>query len=309
MAPPASVATHTKTIGVIHPPQDIRKIVDTTASYVAKNGQDFQINIMRYAQNSKVSFLKASDPYHAYYQQRLFEYRDQASVQPTQDFNTCNATADHNNNAEVKPDPSGQFRSIREPLVPPEAEEYTIGIPAGITYEEMDIIKLTAQFVARNGESFLSELKSREGDNLQFQFMRPTNSMFMFFTKLVAAYSKVLIPPKGLSNKLKNGVDSMTTVLERCLCRLEWENSQEVTKQKVEDEMEQERLQMAMIDWHDFSDVVDIDFVDNEDDKLPPPMTLQEVTRRSKMSTLKEEAIEPRPQLTKQNMQVNKISN
>ncbi|KAK1386850.1 putative splicing factor 3A subunit 1 [Heracleum sosnowskyi] len=50
---------------------------------------------------------------------------------------------------------------------------------------------------------------------------------------------------------------------------------------------------MAMIDWNDFSGVVDIDFADNEDDKLPPPMTLEEVIRRSKMSTLKEDIFEP----------------
>lgn len=90
-------------------------------------------------------------------------------MQPTQDSNTsdsgmiASAMAAHNNNAEAKPDPSEQFRTIRKPLVPPEAEQYTIGLPEGITCEELDIIKLTAQFVARNGKSFLSELESRKG--------------------------------------------------------------------------------------------------------------------------------------------------
>ncbi|KAK1393656.1 putative splicing factor 3A subunit 1 [Heracleum sosnowskyi] len=266
---PASVATHTNTIGIIHPPPDIRNIIDKAASYVAKNGQDFQCQIINgCAQKLKVSFLKASDPYHAYYQHRLFEYQ-------------------------AKPDPSEQFRTIRKPLVPPEAEQYTIRFPEGIMCEELDVIKLTAQFVARNGNSFLSEVANRERNNPQFQFMKPTNSLFMFFTMLTGAYSKVLMPPKGLSNKLKNSVDSMTAILERCHCRLEWESSQEQAKQKAEDEMEQERLQMAMIDWHHFSGVVDIDFADNEDDKLPPPMTLEEVIRRSKMSTLKEDIFEP----------------
>jgi len=35
---PATVATHTRTIGIIHPPPDMRTIVDKTSQFVAKNG-------------------------------------------------------------------------------------------------------------------------------------------------------------------------------------------------------------------------------------------------------------------------------
>ncbi|RVW45434.1 Glycine cleavage system H protein 2, mitochondrial [Vitis vinifera] len=41
-----SVATHTGTIGIIHPPPDIRNIVDKTARFVAKNGPEFEKRIM-----------------------------------------------------------------------------------------------------------------------------------------------------------------------------------------------------------------------------------------------------------------------
>lgn len=85
----------------------------------------------------------------------------------------------------------------------------------------------------------------------------------------------------------------MTTVLERCLHRLEWERSQEQARQKAEDEIEQERMQMAMIDWHDFVVVEMIEFADDEDDELPHPMTLEEVVRRSKVSAAEEEIVEP----------------
>jgi len=78
------------------------------------------------------------------------------------------------------------------------------------------------------------------------------------------------------------------------LHRLEWERSQEQARQKAEDEIEQERMQMAMIDWHDFVVVETIDFADDEDEDLPPPMTLEEVIRRSKISAMDEdEIIEP----------------
>ncbi|OWM88848.1 hypothetical protein CDL15_Pgr020802 [Punica granatum] len=55
--------------------------------------------------------------------------------------------------------------------------------------------------------------------------------------------------------------------------------------------MRSSRIRMAMIDWHDFVIVETIDFADDEDKDLPPPMTLEEVIRRSKMTDLEEEEI------------------
>ncbi|KAL7089775.1 hypothetical protein ACP275_13G203500 [Erythranthe tilingii] len=295
---PASVATHTRTIGIIYPPPDIRNIVDKTTQFVAKNGPEFEKRIIISNDgNAKFNFLRSSDPYHAYYQHRLAEARaqNQSSSQqqpgePVPDSALTAATAD-TSDASDKPDPAAQFRPVRKVLEPPETEQYTVRLPEGITGEELDMIKLTAQFVARNGKSFLTGLTSRESTNPQFHFLRPTHSMFMFFTSLADAYSKVLMPPKGLTDKLRNSVADLTTVLERCLHRLEWERSQEQARQKAEDEIEQEMMQMAMIDWHDFVVVETIDFADDEDEDLPPPMTLDEVIRRSKMSTMEEEDI------------------
>ncbi|KAL8267006.1 hypothetical protein R6Q59_004350 [Mikania micrantha] len=80
--PPASIATHTRTIGIIHPPPDIRTIVDKTASFVAKNGPEFEKRIIvSNAGNPKFNFLNGSDPYHAYYQHRLSEFRAQNQPQ------------------------------------------------------------------------------------------------------------------------------------------------------------------------------------------------------------------------------------
>ncbi|XP_020233725.1 probable splicing factor 3A subunit 1 [Cajanus cajan] len=303
---PATVATHTRTIGIIHPPPDIRTIVDKTAQFVAKNGPEFEKRIIaNNTGNVKFNFLNSSDPYHAYYQHRLSEFRAQnqsSGLQlPSQPSDSAlpeaalSAPAPDSNGvvAAEKPDVSAQFKPVRKVLEPPEAEQYTVRLPEGITGEELDIIKLTAQFVARNGKSFLTGLTSREVNNPQFHFLKPTHSMFTFFTSLADAYSKVLMPPKGLTEKLKKSVSDMTTVLERCVNRLEWERSQEQARQKAEDEIEQERIQMAMIDWHDFVVVETIDFADDEDEELPPPMTIEEVIRRSKMTAMEEDIVEP----------------
>ncbi|OWM63132.1 probable splicing factor 3A subunit 1 [Punica granatum] len=297
---PATVATHTRTIGIIHPPPDIRNIVDKTAQFVAKNGPEFERRIIQSnAGNPKFNFLNSSDPYHAYYQHRLSEFRAQNQAPAEQAPQPADSAASEPTPAvplvpdSASSDIAAQFIPLPKVLEPPESEQYTVRLPEGITGEELDIIKLTAQFVARNGKSFLTGLTSREINNPQFHFLKPTHSMFMFFTALADAYSKVLMPPKGLTEKLRKSVTDMTTVLERCLHRLEWEKSQEQARQRAEDEIEQERMQMAMIDWHDFVAVETIDFVDDEDEDLPPPMTLEEVIRRSKMTNMEDEIIEP----------------
>lgn len=94
-------------------------------------------------------------------------------------------------------------------LEKPADEIYTVRIPEGMTYLDLDIIKITAQFVARNGKAFLTGLSSREHTNPQFNFLKPTHSLFSFFTSLCDAYSRVLMPPKGTKDKLKKDLEDM----------------------------------------------------------------------------------------------------
>ncbi|KAG6543090.1 hypothetical protein Mapa_015586 [Marchantia paleacea] len=296
---PASVATQTRTIGMIHPPPDVRSIVDKTAQFVARNGPEFEKRILANEKgNVKFNFLKSEDPYHAYYQHRVSEFRIQLQA-PAQAPSLVAAIA-----AAPKPPEGGaaptskehedlEFETTTKPaakaLEQPEPELYTVRLPEGLTGLDLDIIKLTAQFVARNGKNFLNGLTNREHSSPQFYFLKPTHSMFTFFTALADAYSKVLMPPKGLVEKLKRDSTNKTLVLERSLQRLEWERSQERARQKAEDEIEQERMQMALIDWHDFVVVETIEFAEEEDEELPQPMTLEEVVRRSKALAMEED--------------------
>lgn len=153
-SPLASIATHTRPIGIIHPPPDIRNIVDRTVSFVAKHGPEFVKKIIdENAANPKFNFLNNSDPYHAYYQHRLSEFCDQSQA-PGQKLSKSSDAAEKTNT-------SPKFIPVKKVLEPPEAEQYTIRLLECITGEELDIIKLTAQFVAQNG-SFLTGLTSRE---------------------------------------------------------------------------------------------------------------------------------------------------
>jgi hypothetical protein len=46
-----------------------------------------------------------------------------------------------------------------------------------------DILRLTALFTARSGRKFTSDLAARESRNYQFDFLRPTHSLFGYFNR------------------------------------------------------------------------------------------------------------------------------
>ena len=270
--------TQTHAVGIIQPPPDIRAIVDKTAQFVARNGPDFEKRILGSEKNNqKFNFLLPTDPYNAYYQSKIAAFKeeaaggDAAAVQAKAE-EAAKAAAEKSGIAVVAGTGSARAKVLQAPA----KAEYSVDVPPGITSLDLDVIKLTAQFVARNGKTFLTGLTSREHSNPQFNFLKPTHSMFGFFTSLADAYSKVLMPPKGLSEQLKKDEDK-SALLERALQRLEWDRTQEAAKKQEDDELEREREAMAMIDWHDFVVVETIDFFDEEDEELPMPLTLRDV--------------------------------
>jgi splicing factor 3A subunit 1 len=46
-------------------------------------------------------------------------------------------------------------------------------------------------------------------DATQFNFLKPTHSLFSFFTSLCDAYSRVLMPPKGTKERLSKDAADM----------------------------------------------------------------------------------------------------
>ena len=80
---PPVVADDGQIVGIIYPPPEVRNIVDKTASFVARNGPDFEQRIKQNeVQNPKFTFLNNGDPYHAYYQHRVQEIRDGKESSP-----------------------------------------------------------------------------------------------------------------------------------------------------------------------------------------------------------------------------------
>ncbi|VYS66065.1 unnamed protein product [Arabidopsis thaliana] len=204
---PASVAP-------IEPPPEIRSCVENTALIVSKNGLEIERKMMELSMNdARHRFVWSTDPYHAFYQLKLAEYRAQ------------NQDRAH----DIQPN---VLRSFGFGFEFPEKE---------ITLKELGIIKLTAQFMARYGMNFVQGLRKRVVGNPQFKFLESTNnSRFSFYNGLVIAYSRVLMPSKMLSKsddctaivvdgflsclqleKREEGVDIDMIDLLDCFARLE----------------------------------------------------------------------------------------
>ncbi|KAF0292984.1 Splicing factor 3A subunit 1 [Amphibalanus amphitrite] len=196
-------------VGIILPPPEVRNIVDKTASFVARNGPEFESRIRQNELNNpKFNFLNGGDPYHAYYQHRVEEIREgkaepvSGSLKPLVPLQLTPQTAPGGGAASSGPGAAGtqvragqeMFRPAAEKQLvvtePPPAYEFTAD-PPSISSVDLDIVKLTAQFVARNGRQFLTNLMNREQRNYQFDFLRPQHSLFQYFTKLLEQYTKV----------------------------------------------------------------------------------------------------------------------
>jgi splicing factor 3A subunit 1 len=66
-------ASQGKVSGIIIPPPEIRAVVDKTAQFVARNGKSFEQRILTSGEGktAKFNFLKAHDPYNAYYEFKI----------------------------------------------------------------------------------------------------------------------------------------------------------------------------------------------------------------------------------------------
>ncbi|XP_055599829.1 splicing factor 3A subunit 1 [Uranotaenia lowii] len=286
-APPAPTLSG-PIVGIIYPPPEVRNIVDKTASFVARNGPEFESRIRQNELgNPKFNFLSAGDPYHAYYRHKVNEIREgrndvSQAVVPAgiQQLKSAASVAAQLKQQEL-------LKAVREEqFVPkdPPAEFEFIADPPSISALDLDIVKLTAQFVARNGRLFLTNLMNREQRNYQFDFLRPQHSLFQYFTKLLEQYTKILVPPKDLMNKLKiestAGISSMNVVLEQVKYRANWNKHQEMQRRREEEKIERERVAYAQIDWHDFVVVEVVDYQPYESGNFPPPTTPDEVGAR-----------------------------
>ena len=262
--------------GVVLPPRDIRAIVEKTAGYVARNGPIFEDRIReKEKHNPKFSFLSAKDAYYPFYAWRLEEIKEGRGT----------AVSAGRVGEAV---PSQEPEKPRGPAAPPDFH-FSARMP-NISAQDLDVVKLTALFVAKNGRSFMTTLSQKETRNYQFDFLRPQHSLYQFFSRLVDQYTLLLQSASADGEKAKrarmsdlgsNAKDKFN-ILGRAKQRAEWVKFQEEQKQKKEEEAEKEKLEYAQIDWHDFVVVETVLFEEADDQAdLPPPTSLNDLQSAS----------------------------
>ncbi|KAL8968817.1 MAG: hypothetical protein Q9183_002292 [Haloplaca sp. 2 TL-2023] len=262
--------------GVVLPPRDIKAIVEKTAGYVARNGAVFEDRIReKEKHNPKFSFLSANDAYHPFYDWRLNEVREGRGTA---------VSAGRVGEATAAPEPE----KPKGPAAPPDFH-FSARMP-NISAQDLDVVRLTALFVAKNGRSFMTTLSQKETRNFQFDFLRPQHSLYQFFSRLVDQYALLLqaASAEGVKTQrlrvqeLQKNADDRFNVLGAAKKRAEWVKFQEEQKQKKEEEAEKEKVEYAQIDWHDFVVVETVLFEEADDQaNLPPPPSLNDLQSAS----------------------------
>jgi len=274
--------------GILQPPDDIKSIIDKTAVWVARNGASFEVKVSEKQKNNpQFSFLRPGNAYYAYYQQKVREIRREEGIAAEGDEELVQNAAELRlqikktilGELPLDDDDKKKKKKVEQvPLEPPPVEVWILEKPSLPAVQE-DILKLTAQFVARNGPSFQSGLLTREGANPQFGFLMPFHPLHNYFKVLVQQYTNCLLVERGVIESLEALSLDKEAVVEKVMKKVRWERAQKKNIDSRRQEEEAERNAMAQIDWHEFSIVQVINYEDETEaepapEVAPPPVSV-----------------------------------
>ncbi len=255
--------------GVIIPPQAICPFIEKTAGYVNRNGNNFEAQLReRKGNEPKFSFLNPDDPYHSYYLWRLNEYKEGKVQSSTNDDLDSNG----NNNSEATSNVNSKFKE-------PTKFDFIINHP-NISSLDLDIIKMTSLFIAKNGKDYLINLQQKEKNNFQYDFLKPAHSFNFIFQEYIKQYKIILNNNNHnlLKDKINNGLKNHVPLLESAYKRAEFQQFQFDEENKKQKEEEDERIEFAKIDWDDFVIVETIDITEaDKEAELNSPLILSQL--------------------------------
>ena len=287
-------------ITMIYPPPETKKVIDKAATLVAQYGIQVETSMK---EDPNFSFINKSDPYYPYYQSKISQSKEELRKnlsKKMEEYYSQEKNASNNENKEflnkkrkednlielekeakellkeAMQDKIDLLRSDKnlnnlEKIPQPAPDIFSVPQP-NISGTELDIIKISAQFVAKNGQKFLSDLIRREKDNPQFDFMKPQHTLFGYFTFLVGCYAKILNNKNEIMSKIEKYATNSDEILK-------YENMHYLYEKKLskiprgkrfsqEDLLtNDEKEKMKQIDWYDFVLVETIDFSSDEDEK------------------------------------------
>ncbi|CAE8712043.1 unnamed protein product [Polarella glacialis] len=232
------------------------------------DGPEFEQRVLREQNHAKFAFLLPNNPYRPYYDHKVKEFKtgvvEETKPEVPQAIIDQKAKEDEKKKKKEQLKMLTQGEKKKKSAKPPAPDQYLVNHPY-IAPMDTDIIKLTAQFVARNGQKFLIGLTQRESRNPQFDFLKPTHALFGYFTSLVDAYTKCLMPNKEEVEKLKRCMNSTQEIMDKAMARFAWDEQEEAQRISKEEEHKEEKDQMGQIDWHEFAVVETIEFTAEDD--------------------------------------------
>lgn len=240
-------------LGIVQPPPELKIVIDKTADWVARNGEGmfkqlihnlpdtlsaFENKILfEQKDNAQFGFLRVGNPYFAYYQYRVREVRKEELIAVVGDVESINNAAQEKIKFKkkflgedvveeevsrsaiqaVKARKKKEFQPAPTVIRAPEPDIWILEKP-NISSKQDDIIKLSAQYVARNGRGFQNGLMEREArvcfnyneqqltpsQNPMFDFLQPFHPLHGYFKKLVQDYTRVLLPDRETLPKLQS---------------------------------------------------------------------------------------------------------
>ncbi|KAF8930096.1 Pre-mRNA splicing factor PRP21 like protein-domain-containing protein [Dissophora ornata] len=256
-------------VGIIYPPPYIRAIADKTAALLAGSDTGALLEErLRQSEknNAKFCFLNPTDPYHAYYAFKVKEAKSGKAPKA----------------AEIKAEVEAKVEEvIKPPPEEPPALDFMTPMPS-VSAQDLDVLKLTAQFVARNGRQFMVSLAQREARNYQFEFLRPNHSLFNYFSKLVDQYTKILVPSPDMLKQIDTRTENKYAVQDIVMRRVEYTAYQQELRKNRDEKEDAERQAFLSINWQDFVVVRTIEFTEADDaEELPMPKSLKELETMS----------------------------
>ena len=253
--------------GVVYPPEGVRANIAKTAEFINRRGPQLEDELRaRSGSLDKFAFINGQDPYHPYFRWYLEQLRQGKG--PAAGGKGAVAARDNKPKGPAEPAP---FRfSARMP---------------NISAQDLEIVRLTALYTAKNGENWLKSLRNRESNTSQFEFLRPQHSFFQFFRTMVDQYKIILEEESTVEariDELQKNIENRFHVLDRAKGRAEYVKHVSTQKEKEEKKKEDEQKEYMSIDWQDFAIIATVTF-DEADDAadLPAPQTLNDLQSAS----------------------------
>lgn len=263
------------------PEGETRLVIDKTAGYVVKNGDTFETRLKGNSDaHTKFAFLFNDNEYYDYYQWKLGKYTPKELE-----------TSDYKPSIEEKP------LELR----------FLVDLPS-ISSFDLHIIKLTAMFVARNGDDYGDKLYKHEilkGNKVQFEFMNKGHSFHELYQTFIKQYK--------LTIEMLEGTVEMPDLFEDSYLRAKYDKKNKIKKENDIKEKRERQVAYASIDWQDFVIVGKLQFDDiDKVTELALPLSREELMYRSleakakeikltkvKMEQVEQKNVEPESETTK----------